>query len=263
MIDNNILQHFQPEEELFIEQVRDWQQQVVSQYVPVLTPFLNPRQQRILQQVIGKTSDCRIAFGGGFSHAESQRALLHPEYFTVQAEDFAIVTFQLHFAKKFHQLSHRQILGTIISLGISRNRIGDIITEDGEWQFVIDESLADFLPLQLTHIGKVSVELERVNAPTQLFAAQKNWQSKEASISSLRLDVFVSEGLNISRQKAKHIIETGDVKRNWLKITQPNQMLEMGDIISIRHYGRLRFDGILTETKKGKLRIQLSILRNK
>lgn len=263
MIDSNILQHFQPEEELFIEQVRDWRQQVASQYSPILTPFLNPRQQRILQQVIGKTSDCRIAFGGGVSHAENQRALMYPEYFTVQAEDFAVAVFQIHFAKKFNQLSHRQILGTIIGLGISRNRIGDIIAEDGDWQFAIDESLVDFLPLQLTHIGRVAVELERINDPAQFFTAQKDWQSKETSVSSLRLDAFVSEGLNISRQKAKNIIETGDVKRNWLKTTQPNQMVEKHDIISIRHYGRLRFDEVLTETKKGKLRIQLSILRNK
>lgn len=263
VIDYNVLQHFQPEEEIFIEQVRDWQYQVQDQYVPVLTPFLNPREQRILMQIIGNNSECLYQFNGGFECSESKRALLYPAYYIPRLADFELTVIQFNFAKKFHQLSHRHILGTILGMGIERNRLGDIITNGEDWQFVIDKALADFLPLQLTKVGSVPVKLDHITDSSHMIVPQNNWLAKEVSISSFRLDSFISEATAASRQKSKNTIESGLVKRNWLPVTKTKQQIEIGDIISVRHFGRIRFDELITETRKGKFRISISILRSK
>lgn len=263
MVAHNILQHFQPEEKFFIEQVRDWQAQVVNHYAPVLTPFLNPREQRILAQVIGKQEDCQITSFGGFGHSESKRVILSPQYYEVAQADFNLIILQIDFAKKFNELSHQQILGALLSTGIKRNRIGDIITDNQDWQFAADEKIADFIPAQLTQIGKVPVTCRPISNETQILESQEEWQPKQVFVNSVRLDTVISEGLNLSRDRAKNLIEAGKIKRNWLPTSQVHQTLEVGDIISVRHHGRLRFDAIISETKKGRLHIQLGILRNK
>ena len=46
-MEENIKQHFRPNEGAFIDQVADWISTASGQYRPVLTSFLNPRQRYI------------------------------------------------------------------------------------------------------------------------------------------------------------------------------------------------------------------------
>ena len=48
----NIKQHFRADEGPIIDQISDWIVQANDQYRPVLTPFLNPRQQYIAQTTL-------------------------------------------------------------------------------------------------------------------------------------------------------------------------------------------------------------------
>ena len=54
MSEDNIKQHFRPDEATLIDQANDWVATAEGQYRPVLTPFLNPRERFIVQTIVEK-----------------------------------------------------------------------------------------------------------------------------------------------------------------------------------------------------------------
>lgn len=263
MASDQVLQHFHPSEQEFIDKVLDWQDQVTSTYAPVLTPFLNPRQRIVLSQVLGRSDDFYYVFWGGYPEAENQRCLLAPNYFTWQYDDFSLLAIEIDYPRKFHHLEHRQILGAILKSGIKRDRLGDIINHDDVWQFFVDEAIAAYLSMEVKRIGRSPVSFECLTNAEQIISAQSDWTVRETLVTSLRLDAVISEAWHISRAKAKNLITAGAVKINWLLTESANNDIHLGDIISVRGYGRLRLDDIGQVTRKGKQRIQLGIIANK
>lgn len=59
---DDIYQHFRKEEKQFIDLAMDWKEFVERTYAEKLTDFLDPRQQFILQSVVGDGPDVRYAF---------------------------------------------------------------------------------------------------------------------------------------------------------------------------------------------------------
>jgi len=125
----NIYQHFRKDEQPFIEQVIDWVLQVEKQYTPYLTDFLNPRERFILKTIVGQYDDVNQQTFGGFKEAEQKRALIYPPYYEPTAADYEITLIEIDYPTKFADLSHGQIMGTILGAGIDRNTLGDIITD--------------------------------------------------------------------------------------------------------------------------------------
>lgn len=264
MINNEqILQHFHSDEHAFVEKVADWISMVLDQYAPVVTPFLNPREVAIVSMVIGHDDEIQYEFFGGYPNAENQRCVIAPNYYDIQRNDFEIVAFDIHYAAKFNSIEHRQILGTLLGQGIERNRIGDIIQSNGDWQFFVDQNIADFLEFEMDKIGGSKVKLVRINQQSQIVQPTSDWKPLEITLSSLRFDTFLSEGFRIPRNKAKILIEGGAAKLNWGQVQDAKRPLNPGDIASVRGHGRLKYVETLMETKKGKLRVKIELIKNK
>ena len=74
MDNENIKQHFRPEEAPLIDQINDWVATAAGQYRPVLTSFLNPRQRYIAQTIANRNDEIKVASEGGWPAAEIGRA---------------------------------------------------------------------------------------------------------------------------------------------------------------------------------------------
>lgn len=72
-MEENIKQHFRPNEGAFIDQVADWISTASGQYRPVLTSFLNPRQRYIARTMANAADEVKMASAGGWAGAEMQR----------------------------------------------------------------------------------------------------------------------------------------------------------------------------------------------
>ncbi len=57
MSEDNIKQHFRPDEATLIDQANDWVATAEGQYRPVLTPFLNPRERFIVQTIVNRNNN--------------------------------------------------------------------------------------------------------------------------------------------------------------------------------------------------------------
>ena len=74
---------------------------------------------------------------------------------------------------------------------------------------------------------------------------------------------MISDGFRIPRAKAKLLIEGGAAKLNWAQVQDAKRLLNPGDIASIRGYGRLKYVATQMETKKGKIRVAIEIIKHK
>ncbi|WP_171910671.1 RNA-binding protein [Rossellomorea aquimaris] len=254
----SIHQHFRQEEKEFVDGVLAWREQVENQYAPKRTDFLDPRQQHVLQSIIGQNDEVKLSFYP--ESTERKRALLYPSYFHPVEEDYGIRLFEIEYPGKFVTIEHKHVLGSIMSLGLKREKFGDILTGDDKIQLLLAEEISEYVRMELTHIGKTKVALQEVSM-NEVIETKEEWHEKVTTVSSLRLDAVMSAIYNISRQKAQTYIKSNLVKLNW-KITENASLeVEAGDVLSVRGFGRSKLISIEGRTKREKWRISLGILK--
>lgn len=257
---DHLLQHFRKEEQPFIETVVRWVREVETMYAPKLTDFLDPRQRQIVFS-IATNSGIEVEAYGGFIDAERQRILLFPSYYSPETTDFLVTIFQLQYPSKFISLSHRDMLGALMSLGIDRSKYGDIRMSNETIQFAVTQELSTYLPIQFSSVGKAKVKLVEVLNPELWLLPTERWLEEVEIVSSLRLDTIVATLLHQSRQKAVALIQAGAVKVNWGIIDQSSFEVEVGDYLSIRGAGRFQIASIEGKTRKENIRLVVGKLQ--
>ncbi|MBA1352734.1 MULTISPECIES: RNA-binding protein [Staphylococcus] len=253
----DIYQHFRKEEHELIDQLIDKCYRANEQFAPVLTSFLDPRGQYILNVIVGSFQDLEVTFYGGL-FAERQRAIIAPDYFQPEVEDFEIILFEIDYPQKFVTLQHQHVLGTIMSLGIERDQLGDIVVDESI-QFTLTKQLESYIILELNKIKGATVKLNAIPIK-DMIQSKENWHSFETTVSGLRLDVVLKEMIRKSRSISKQLIEKKRVKVNHTIIDSADFQLDKGDLLSIQGYGRAMVVDIGGKTKKDKTRISYKTL---
>lgn len=257
-----IFQHFRPEEKEKIIKFNSRFEVAERDYYPVLLDFLDPREQNIVESLSGHYPELKIELYGGGDAAgrERMRAMLVPEMMEVTHDDFEVMVVELEYPRKYVDLSHRNILGAIMNVGLDRNLIGDIVI--GETiQFAIARPYFNVFETELTTIKNAPVTLSEV--PHEQFTGIiDDGVVETVLISSFRLDTVTAEILKEGRAKAKNRIEKMKVKVNHTPVSNPAMVLEEGDVISVRHFGRYKVTELLHETKKGKYRVKTKVYKS-
>ena len=91
-------------------------------------------------------------------------------------------------------------------------------------------------------------------------ATQEDWQELVTTVASLRLDAVVAASFNYSRNRAKQLIERGQVRVNWEEIDRPDYELASRDLISVRHGGRIKVQEELGQNRHERTRIRLAVI---
>src|SRR5699024_4365602 len=154
----DIYQHFRKDEHPFIDQVLSWIEQVERSFQPKLTDFLDPREQQVIKMLIGKNNpDIQLKLSGGTVHSERKRAIIAPYYEEIDDDMFDIVCLEANYPTKFINLSHPDVMGTFLSLGLRRNKLGDIYVRDGLLQFMATNDIVSYVQSNLTMIKNVRI----------------------------------------------------------------------------------------------------------
>lgn len=253
----HLLQHFRKDEQPFIEKVMDWKKDVEYRHSVKLTDFLDPREQQIVQAIVGSGDDIEASSYGAFKGAERQRMIIYPSYLSMEKEDFQIKVYSVQYPSKFTQLRHQDILGALLSLGITRNRFGDILVKDDEIQFAVSKEIADYVKMNLQMVGKVKIQLDEVDDESKFIQLDEKYIEQTLTVSSMRLDNILSTVLNMARAKAQAYIKGGKVKVNFT-IREDNAFeIQEGDLISVRGFGRMKILSIEGRTNKDKVRLKV------
>ncbi|USS89462.1 RNA-binding protein [Fructilactobacillus cliffordii] len=261
-LSENVTQHFRSSELPFLRQASDWLERAQTEYRPILTDFLNARERYLLTTLVNRQPEIHIQTDGGYLHAEMQRALLFPEYFTPKRSDFELALLEINYPVKFATLEHRQVLGSLMGSGIERNVLGDIITDGTRWQLITKQEIAPYLQQMVTEMGRTKVKLER-RTFTELLHVHDDFQSVHTTLPSLRIDVVIATLFRISRAVAKDLVTRGKVRLNWFTYDKPDYELALHDLVSVRGFGRIKLNENDGFSKKGKIKAEFDVIKNK
>ena len=206
--------------------------------------FLDPFEQEVLES-IARSNNLEMEFIGGNEYAERKIFVANPYYTPLLEENYIKVLSFNH-----ENLSHPDVLGSLMSLNLDREVIGDIVIDNGICEFAVLKDEADFIRFNLTKIKREAIDI-KIKEKSRLSIPEPDFTEHGGFVSSLRLDNIISEMINTSRSKAKTIIKNKLVKVNYEMIEDPSKLINDNSMISIRREGRYIFDGVTGESKKG------------
>lgn len=218
----------------------------------ILLPFLDETYGAILEDLC-KYSNIEFKKYGKIINSDRNRYIL--SNYEIKDEDFKIVLFKIKYNKKFYELNHRNILGSLMSLGIKRESLGDIIITEKYAYVAVTEEISKYLLQEFKFVGKTPIELEEVNE--EVFNVIK-YEDKNYFLSSLRIDCVIAGIYGISRNEALDLIIEGLVQVNHIINQNPSLKLKVDDIVSVRHKGKFRVTSINGKTRSDRLNVTLS-----
>ncbi|MEW4354259.1 YlmH/Sll1252 family protein [Streptococcus pneumoniae] len=258
----DVLQHFSAEDSVFIDKCLEWVKRVEDTYSYVLTPFVNPHQAKVAQN-IGRSQKVQVFVSSDYLSSESVRVIFAPSYYELVLSDFEIDLLEIEYPHKFHQLKHGQILGTLLHrLGIERKVFGDILVTSNRAQVFVDHKFQQFFKDEITKIAKVPVRLKEVSWEERLVSDDRS-DTKDILVSSLRLDKLIAAAFHLSRALSADLIAKKQVKVNYEMVDNPSKLIHKDDLMSVRGYGRFKVIGEQGLSKNGKHKIKIELLSSK
>ncbi len=241
------------DERLICNRFREAADKCYNRNIPVATDFLDLHGQALFQSIIKELPPVSYKVMGGYDLAE--RKIIHFLPYdgypaTLPYSIIRIVPVQAKFAEK---LTHRDYLGAILNLGISRDKIGDITVMEDSAILFCTCGISDFLTDNVTRIRHTHVRTEIIAGEN--FDYEPSYEEIRGTVASLRLDAVTALGFRCSRSRIITYIEEGKTSVNGKIITGNAFPVKEKDIISIRGLGKIRFAYIISETKKERFMI--------
>ncbi len=231
--------------------------------------FYTPSEQVFLRSLAHErgASD-RLLLCGGYDGAERQMAFFLPPFLSdfdgtprEKAESFFPDEFSyaIHAVKikgsGYRALSHRDYLGSLLSLGIERESIGDIVViSDNEAIVFCMGSIFSFLLNSIDRIAADKVSVSEF-VPDNSFAAKRDFLPINDTVASPRFDCVVAALTNLAREKAQNTIKSGLCTLDYIEEIRPDREITPPCIVSVRGFGKYNIISIGGETKRGRLRL--------
>ena len=235
-----------------LNRLNDYYQEALDGKI-VLTKFLDLAEIKHLEK-----KGVKVYFEGGYDGAERLRAIIQRyDYEKPDFADYKIKIYGATYNKNYKEIGHRNVLGSIMSLGIERNTFGDIYIVDNHIFLFITEEIEKYLINNIPTINNQKIDFKQVN---NFFNFYPNDDiTKIINVASLRLDAIIARTLNISRNKATEIIESKMVSINHIICEDITRKCNIGEIISIRKFGRIIILENIKTTKKDRLVIKIGV----
>lgn len=223
---------------------------------PYFISFMSERKQYIAEQHLRSVYFDNYSFFGGFDGSE--RKMLGLFFNEPDKAEFPISAIEFSF-RSCDKLTHRDFLGSFMSLGIERETVGDILIEDGRCVTFVKTELRDYITAQISKIGRVGVKTKFAdlsNLPSGRGVVEQSYV-----VSSLRLDNIVAALCKLSRDKTRTIILSGSVCVNYEQTKNVSRNLKSNDVITIRGKGKFILSAVVGTTAKGRLRVSVLYFR--
>lgn len=240
----------------FTRTVEDWCAQTTRNHSWYLTEFLTPREQYLATSIV-RREGLELAQHGGYDNAERQRMLLMPDNWYPQFDDFEITC--LRAEVQGGVIRHRDVLGSVLGLGVQRRTIGDMAIDRSTAYVFVATHMARFLYDEWRQIGRYPILLSVFEETLSIPAP--HYEERDVSVVSLRLDAILAHACQLSRGRAQDAVDHGDVTLNFSEVTRKDEVA-VGDILSLRGFGRVKVLEVLGRTKRERLRVRVGILRS-
>lgn len=219
------------------------------------TDFLDPLQLELAEGAVKANPHLSSIAFGGYEGAERLCLKVFPASLAVSPPRISCLQVKGPF--KENNLTHRDLLGSVLGLGLRRDQVGDIlIFSDDRSAIMVPESKGGLICSQLSRIGSVPVECTLVDA-SELPLPGKEGREIMGTVAGMRLDSIISLGFGLSRSRAAMLVKGGLSRVNWRPVASASHKVQEGDLISLQGKGRLEVLTVEGETRKGRIRLKL------
>lgn len=218
---------------------------------PAYLGFLDEGEQVAVRQHLSRVlPDDEWTLYGGYPEAVRRVLAVFPAWLTPQPEDLPVRAVGFAYRPE-RAICHRDVLGTLLSLGLRRETVGDILCGSGlSVAFLRAEVCAHVLG-QVDRIGGEGVRL-LPDYDGELPALHR-YRDLRDTVASPRLDAVLAALLGLSRERAAQLIRTGAVEVDHVPAEDGARALSAPCTLSVRGHGRFLVDAFGPPTKKGRL----------
>lgn len=239
------------EEAIFAARIEDLCRLCDRNNIPKFTGFLDLRQQKISEYAASGFLPNSFSFYGGFDGAQRKMFGVFPDYIQDRNAEFPLCFVKISHSRP---LTHRDFLGSLMSLGVKREIVGDILVGEDKSFIIIQSSMCDYVLDNVVKIGNVGVKLSICNSDEIVFS-ENRFEDRSEIVTSMRIDCVVSAFTNKSRSESEKLISSERVVVNDAIVSSCSKNVYEGDIISIRSFGKYIVGPVISKTKKGRLKL--------
>lgn len=245
------------EERILLARVLDKLEQAERRNIPACTGFLSESEQAAAQALINAAGAAeRCLFTGGFPGAERKLLCFLPDW--LEAEAFLAGQAPIRFLRCTYRpefrLSHRDFLGSLMGLGLAREKIGDLLVGEAACDLAVADSVAEFLLQSWTSAGRAPLHVSEI-ASGDLEVPKAQVRELRDTVMSLRLDAVAATGFSLSRTKAAELIAAGRVQVNHRDCLKGDRLLSEGDVVTARGLGKFELSQVGGQSRKGRTAI--------
>lgn len=244
-----ILNSFSDEEEKDAIKTFEKYKLAYEKDIPVFTTsFLSPNIWSFFQENC-KIEKLQFETNGIFNESERRMICFNNIY----EIPFPIVILKIKNKSNFSKLKHKDYLGAIMSLGIERDKLGDLVLIENSCYIPVVEEINEYIISNLTQIGKSPIEINIIKDLDEVPSIQ--FEEIIINVQSLRIDSIVAKLINASRNKAVELIDSGKILLNYVKSKDKSQEIKFNDRITVRGTGKFIVGNLVGDTKSGKHKV--------
>ena len=205
----------------------------LNNYQP--TFFLDPKEQNDLKMKL-KKNEYKVFY----PYKDSEKVIFYIN------EVPEVILYEI---KSKQELRHQDILGTMYSLNISPEMFGDIVLDNGRYFIYVLKLFQNYFEMNFTKVRNSSIELVRCEFD-YLEDFERKYETIEIIVSSERIDTVISSIIHCNRAMIKDKIKDKEILLNHELLKNNSYVLRVGDVFSIRRFGKYKYMGIVKQTKK-------------
>ena len=219
---------------------------------PRFSGFLSEGESAAAEEFLMYMGTKEYELYGGYEGAARLMLCVYPEYCQPEHSEFPLRTVRFD-SRGAGALTHRDYLGSLMALGISRSQTGDILCDQGGAYAVLSPAAAEMAVFGISKIGRVGVKARFADGDA--VSREDKFSEISATVASLRLDCVIAAAARVSREKAAALIHSGSVSVNHGITESVSETVAEGSVLSVRGSGRYILSEIGGSTKKDRIHI--------
>ena len=249
------------EQRILLARVLDKVELAQNRGVPAHTAFLSPGEQAAVTDLLNACGHPRHLFYGGYGDAERRICLFLPDWQeeedALSPEEPPLGAVEATFPGG-STLTHRDLLDSLMGLGLTREKLGDILLpEPGRCQVVALPEVLSILCSQWESAGRYKCTNAHEIPLSALAPKPAQVKTIRDTVATPRLDAVLASAFSLSRSKASAYIAGGKVAINHRECLKSDKAVEEGDVLTCRGLGKCVVKEVPGQSRKGRTMLVL------
>lgn len=246
------------DERMVLARALDQMDRASNRSIPCATQFLSPAQRAALEPLLAACGHPRHLFHGGYEGAERTVCVFLPDWQEEPDRDGSeeLAALEAAYPLTGAELTHRDLLGGLMGIGLTREKVGDILVGETAAQIVCLKEAAPIILSQFDQAGRYRLKLKEISL-AELVPARLEVKLIHDTVATLRLDAVLASGFSLARGRAADAIAGGRVSLNHRECLKPDKPVEEGDVLTCRGLGKCVVKTVGGQSRKGRIIIEI------